>query len=149
MSVTWEPNTMILVPGIAARANGQRFMPMTMVSSHARVSLSTNDVSDSAVASDPSTTKTHTRGSHVVLMESPSDGDTAVSCDTSDARRVRGRGRGRAPAMPAPYRVPHNVVAKKLQKVQKDWKYSRRNRHNGRAARRVRAEQPWARNATG
>ena len=25
------------------------------------------------------TTKTHTRGSHVVLMESPSDGDTAVS----------------------------------------------------------------------
>ena len=54
MSVTWEPNTMILVPGIAARANGQRFMPMTMVSSHARVSLSTNDVSDSAVASDPS-----------------------------------------------------------------------------------------------
>ena len=41
------------------------------------------------------------------------------------------------------------VVAKKLQKVHKNWKYSRRNRHNGRAARRVRAEQPWARNATG
>ena len=41
------------------------------------------------------------------------------------------------------------VVAKKLQKVQKDWKYSRRNRHNGRAVRRVRAEQPWVRNATG
>ena len=40
------------------------------------------------------------------------------------------------------------VVAKKLQKVQKDWKYSRRNLHNGRAARRVRAEQPWVRNAT-
>jgi hypothetical protein len=62
------------------------------------------------------TTKTHTRGSHVVLMESPSDGDTAVD-DTSDDD---GHARGRAPAMPAPYRVPHIVVTKKLQKVQKD-----------------------------
>ena len=39
-SVTSEA-TMILVPGNAARAKGHRFMPMTMVSSHARVSLST------------------------------------------------------------------------------------------------------------
>ena len=39
-SVTSEATT-ILVPGNAARAKGHRFMPMTMVSSHARVSLST------------------------------------------------------------------------------------------------------------
>lgn len=41
------------------------------------------------------------------------------------------------------------VDAKKLQKVHKNWKYSRRNRHNGAESRRVHAEQPWARNATG